>query len=74
MQVLRLKTSMRIEANNSNQFLVDFLKSLVNDANVYGKRPLPEYICKVDTVDLLCDQLYPQTLLNEAVTSHSALM
>jgi len=74
LQVLRLKTSMRIEANNSNQIFIGFLKSLVNDANMYGKIPLSEYIRRVDTVDLLCDQLYPQALLNEAVTFYSALM
>jgi hypothetical protein len=74
LQVLRLKTSMRIEANNSNQIFIGFLKSLVNDANMYGKITLPEYIRRVSTVDQLCNQLYPQALLNEAVTSHSVLI
>jgi len=74
LQVLRLKTSMRIEANDSNQIFIGFLKSLVNDLNMYGKISLPEYIRKVETVDLLCDQLYPQALLDEAVTSLSALI
>jgi len=65
---------MRIQANDSNQIFIDFLKSLVNDLNMYGKISLPKYIRKVETVDLLCDQLYPQALLYEAVTSHSALL
>jgi len=60
LQVLRLKTSMRIEANNSNQIFIDFLKSLVNDANMYGKINLPAYIRRVETVDHLCHQLYPK--------------
>jgi len=74
LQVLRLGTSMRIEANNSNQICIDFLKSLVNDANMYGKINLPAYIGRVETVGHLCDQLYPQALLTEAVTSHRALI
>jgi len=74
LQVLRLKTSMSIEANDSNQILIGFPKSLVNDLNMYGKISLPEYIRKVETVDLLGDQLYPQALLDEAVRSHSSLI
>jgi len=58
LQVLRQKTSMRIEANISNQIFIDFLKSLVNDANMYGKINMPAYIRRVETVDNLCDQLY----------------
>jgi len=65
---------MRIEANNSNQIFIDFLRSLVNDANMYGKINMPAYIRRVETVDNLCDQLYTQDLLTEAVTSHSALI
>jgi len=74
LQVLRLKTSIRIEAHNSNEICIGFLKSLVNDLNIYGKIFLPEYIRKVETVDLLCDQLYPRALLDEAVKSHSTLI
>ena len=74
LQVIRLKISMRIESNNSNQIFIYFLKSLVNDANMNGKINLPAYIRRVDTVDHLCNQLYPQALLTEAVTSHSALI
>ena len=61
LQVLRPETSMRIEAINSNQIFFNFLKSLVNDANMYRKINLPAYIGRVETVDHLCDQLYPQT-------------
>jgi len=74
LQVLRLETSMRIEDNNSNQIFINFVKSLVNDANMYGKINLPASIRRVETVDHLCHQLYPQALLTEAVTSHSALI
>jgi len=74
LQVLRLERSMRIEAKNSNQIFIDFLKGLVNDANMYGKINLPAYIRRVETVDQLCNQLYPQALLTEAITSHSALI
>jgi len=65
---------MRIEANDSHQILIGFPKSLVNDLNMYGKISLPEYIRKFETVDLLCDQLYPQALLDEAVRSYSSLI
>jgi len=74
LQVLRLETTIRIEAINSNQIFFNFLKSLVNDANMYRKINLLAYIGRVETVDHLCDQLYPQTLLTEAVTSHSSLI
>ena len=65
---------MRIEANNSNQIFFNFLKSLVNDANMYRKINLLAYIGRVETVDDLCDQLYPQALVTEPVTSHSSLI
>ena len=74
LQVLRLMTSMRIVATNTNQIFLDFLHRLVNDQTMYGKVELPQFIRKVETIDTLCDQLYPQVLLNEAVTSHSALI
>ena len=65
---------MRIEANNSNRVFIGFLKSLVNDSTIYGKIAIPDYIRRVASIDQLCHQLYPQDLLNEAVTSHSALI
>jgi len=74
LHVLRLRTTMRIEANNSNRVFIGFLKSLVNDSTMYGKIAIPDYIRRVTSVDQLCDQLYPQVLLNEAVTSHRALI
>jgi hypothetical protein len=74
LQVIRLKTSMRIAANSANQFFIDFLKSLVTNSAQFGNIQLPNFIRKVCTVDELCDNLYPQVLLQEAVTSHSALI
>jgi len=65
---------MRIEANNCIQIFIGFLKSLLNDANMYRKINLPAYIRRVETVDHLCDQLNPPALLTEAITSHSALI
>ena len=73
LQVLRLKTSMRIAANSANQFFIDFLKSLVCNPSQFGKIQLPQFIRKVSTINELCQELYPQALLQEAVTSHSAL-
>jgi len=35
---------------------------------------MPAYIRRVETVDHLCDQLYPHNSLTEAVTSHRALI
>jgi len=55
LQVLRLERSLRIEGNNSNQIFIDFLKSPVNDANMYGKINLPAYIRRVEIVDNLSD-------------------
>ena len=74
LQVLKLKTSMRIAANSVNQFFIDFLKGLVSDPTKFGKIQLPQFIRKVSTIDELCDKLYPQGLLHEAVTSHGALI
>lgn len=74
LQVLRLKTSMRIAANSANQFLIDFLKDLVSNPTKFGKIQLPQFIRKVSTINELCDELYPQALLHEAITSHSTLI
>ena len=74
LQVLKLKTSMRIAANSANQFFINFLKSLVSNPTKYGKIQFPQFIRKVSTIAELCDELYPQALLHEAVTSHSALI
>jgi len=41
---------------------------------MYGKINLPAYIRRVETGDNLCNQLYSQALLSEAVTFHSALI
>ena len=65
---------MRIAANSANQFFIDFLKDLVSNPTKFGKIQLPQFIRKVSTIDELCDELYPQVLLHEAVTSHSTLI
>jgi hypothetical protein len=65
---------MRIAATHSNQVFIDFLKSLVNDHTKYGRLELPAYIRKVGKIEELCDELYPQELLEEAVTSHGTLI
>jgi len=74
LQVLRLKTSMRIAANSANQLFIDYLKGLVSNPTQFGKIQLPRFIRRVSTIDELCDELYPQALLQEAVTSHSTLI
>jgi len=73
LHILRLKTSMRIVANEANQEFLTFLRSMVTNSDLYGRLELPAYIRRVSTVDHLCDHLYPQSLLNEAVTLHCAL-
>jgi len=71
--ILYLKTSMRIIASEANNVFLTFLGVRVTKELLYGMLPLPAYIRRVSTVDQLCDHLYPQSLLNEAVTLHSAL-
>ena len=73
LHILRLKTSMRIVANEANQEFLTFLRSMVTNSDLYGRLELPAYVRRVSTVDALCDHLYPQSLLNEAVTLHCAL-
>ena len=71
--VLRLNTTIKIAANSTNQFFINFLKSLVCTPSQFGKIQLPQLIPKVSTIDELCQELYPHALLQEAVTSCSAL-
>ena len=60
---LRLRTTMRIEANNCNRIFISFLKSLVNDSTMYGKIAIPDCIHRVTSVDHLSDQRYRQASL-----------
>jgi len=73
LHILKLKTSMRMIASEANQVFLTFLTNMVTNLALHGKLQLPAYIRRVSTVDQLCDLLYPQALLNEAVTTHSAL-
>jgi len=74
LQVLQLKTSMGVIASNANQVFLTFLKGIVTNPLLHGHLELARYICPVCTVDQLCDQLYPQPLLNNAVNSLRALI
>ena len=74
LRVLQLRRSMRVIASEANQVFLTFLRDLVLNPQLYGQLQLPQYIRCVATVDQLCDQLYPQSLLNHAIQSHGALM
>jgi len=74
LQVLKLSTSMRVIANDANIVFLTFLKDMVTTPQLYGHLELPAYIRRVSTVNQLCNQLYPQPLLNDAVNSHGALI
>ena len=74
LQVLQLRRSMRVIASEANQVFLTFLRDLVLNPQLYVQFQLPPYIRKVATVDQLCDQLYPPSLLNDAVDSHRALI
>ena len=41
---------------------------------MFGNIQLLQLICKVSTIDDLCDELYCQALLHEVVISHGALI
>jgi len=73
LHILKLKTSMRMIASEANQVFLTFLTDMVTNHALHGKIQLPAYIHRVSRVDQLCDLLYPQALLHEAVTTHSAL-
>jgi len=74
LKVLYLRRSMRVIASDANQVFLTFLKEMVSNLQLHGQLELPRYIRPVSTVDQLCDQLYPQSLLNDAVYSHGALI
>ena len=65
---------MHIITSEANQKFLSFLQEMVTNPFLYDRMLLPPYIHKVSTVDQLCDYLYPQTLLNESVTVHDALV
>jgi len=73
LRILKLKTSMRMVASEANQVFLTFLSDMITNRNLHGRLQLPAYIRRVSTVDQLCDQLYPHSLLNQAVSTHSAL-
>ena len=74
LRILRLRRSMRMITSEANQEFLSFLREMVTNPFLYGSMRLPPYIRRVSTVNQLCDHLYPQTLLNEAVTVHNALV
>jgi hypothetical protein len=74
LKVLKLKTSMRVIASDANGVFLTFLHDLVANPLHHGQLQLPGYIRQVSTVDQLCDLLYPQALLNDATTTHCALI
>ena len=65
---------MRVIACDANQVFLTFLKDMVSNHQLHGQLELPRSIRRVSTVHQLCDQLYPQALLNDAVYSHGALI
>jgi len=74
LRVLKLTTSMRVVASDANRTFLTFLRNMATNPHHYGWLQLPAYIRQVSTVDQLCNQLYPQALLNEATTTHGALL
>jgi len=73
LQILKLKTSMPMMASEVNQVFLTFLRDMVTNPVHHGNLHLPAYIRRVSTVDELCHHLYPQSLLDEAVTVHNSL-
>jgi len=65
---------MHVVTSDANQVFFTFLKDMVCNSQLYGQLQLPRYIRIVSTVDQLCEQLYPQRLLHDAVISHRALI
>jgi len=65
---------MRVVASQVNQVFLTFLRDLVRNPQLHAQLPLPAYIRRLSTVKQLCDQLYPQPLLNNAVECHTALI
>jgi len=64
---------MRMIASEANRLYLTFIHDIVTNSVLYRKLSFPPYSRRVSTVDQLCDYLYPQSLLNEAVTILSAL-
>ena len=72
LRILRLRRSMHMITSEANQEFLLFLREMVSNPFLYGTMRLPPYIRNVSTIDHLCDHLYPQPLLNEAVTVHNS--
>jgi len=73
-KVLYLRRSICVIPSDANQVFLTFLKDMVSNPHLHGQLQLPRYIHHVSTIDQLCDQLYPQALLNDAVNSHRSLI
>ena len=74
LRILRLRRSMRMITSEANYEFLSFLREMVTNPLLYGNMRPPPYMRRVSTVDQLCDHLYPQALLNEAVTTHGVLV
>ena len=74
LRILRLRRSMRMITSEANYEFLFFLREMVTNPLLYGNMRPPPYMRRVSTVDQLCDHLYPQALLNKAVTTHGALV
>ena len=74
LRIVRLRRSMPMIISDANQEFLSFLREMVINSFLYGSMRLPPYIRRVSPVDELCDHLYPEALLTEAVTLHGALV
>jgi len=71
LHILKLKTSMRIPVNIDNQVFLSFLQDLVGNPLFNGQVQIPHYIRLVPTVDELCHQIYPNSLLDHTIIQHT---
>ena len=74
LHILRLRRSMCMITNEANYEFLSFLREIVTNPVLYESMLLPPYIRSMSTINQLCDNPYPQALLNEAVTTHGALL
>jgi len=74
LQILKLKTTMRIVPNSANQIFLNFLHALVNNPSLYGQVTILSYIRSVTTTEQLCCSIYSDQLLNQATTMHKSLI
>ena len=70
--ILRLIRNMRIIEGAANNYFLAFLEAMVHNPLYYGDLALPAVIPTVNSVELLCNTIYPADLLSNSSNNPDA--